>query len=124
MKKSYSDYPNKFFEILDHFRSSDAPLGYKLAYREAASTRHAFYRFLSAVRKAAEKGDKYAEELRLVARDISISLTPAFAAPEAATAMTIYTSPLEIGRKSVQPVPDVIPLDVGEVERILAERKK
>lgn len=131
MRKSYSDYPDQFFSILTHFESSDDPIHHSMIYREAISTRHSFYRFLAAIRRASDDGDTYATKLREVVRKLSISVTPVQAEPETPTDLCVYVAPLEIGRGRVaEPEPeqdepeDVIPIDRDEIERIIADKKR
>ena len=129
-KKSYSDYPDRFFEVLEHFKSSDHPLHHPMIYREAISTRHSFYRFLAAIRQAADDGDGYAKQLREIAKKLSVAVTPAHAEPETSTDLCVYVNPLEVGNVTVVreetpiEVGDATPLDVDEIEQAIADKRR
>lgn len=129
MKKSYSDYPNRFLEFITHFEKSDSTIHHTMTYREAISTRHSFYRFLSSIRLAADEGDAYAVKIRSLARNISISVIPARAEPDANVDICIYINPLEIGRANepeeiTSDIGDIIPLDTNEIERLIADKRR
>lgn len=75
--RSYHDYPESLFRILEHFKSSPSPFKVSVGDRNSRlAYKKNFYRFRKRLGEATSSGDTYAESLWRVARNISVSVSP------------------------------------------------
>lgn len=121
--RPYQDYPSRFISIIEHFESTTKDLEFDLAYREAISLRHSFYRFLQALSRAAEANDQLATKLHKTAKSLSVRVIPARAQPDDPATLTFYINPLEKDMAGEKEPEDIIPLNPDELEEII-ERKR
>ena len=74
--KPYTDYPEQYFKILEHFQSSNDPITFSMSARQVQGTRTSFYRFLSTLTKSISSNPTYIQSLLNVSRDLVLCLRP------------------------------------------------
>lgn len=94
MTRTYKEYPEAYFKILDHFVVSKEPFSLELEYGEALTRQRDLYRFFSTLHGAAADGDKFATPLSNMARDLVISRVPGRARSGERIRLIIKMNPL------------------------------
>lgn len=74
--RKLEDFPQGYFQIIEHFEGAPEQLRIPMTYREAASTRRDFYRFITKLREGLKEGDEYCKKVIDVADGLIISVEP------------------------------------------------
>lgn len=73
--RTYKDFPDSYFTIIDHFRASPEPFPVSRGdERSRAAFKRSFYRFREALGIATENGDDFAKSLHRLAKNITLSI--------------------------------------------------
>ncbi len=91
--KTFKDYPDNYFKIIDNFEKNGEDLVLEATYAEAVYARHDLHRFFKSLSRAAEE-DAYAARLANIARDITLIVIPPHAAREAPAKFYVKMNPL------------------------------
>ena len=94
-RRTYKDFNENYFRVLEHFISTSDPLVTVLPFREASSSRRDFYRFFTTLTDQYNSGDNYADMLSDIARRIIISILPGKADQEEEVKFTVKLHPME-----------------------------
>lgn len=95
-QKTFREFPDSYFEMLERFETSSSDQVFKGTYRELSSLRHNLYRFFKAIQREIDEGrsDEYVLTLLKLKRNISISLLPSRAKAEEETTLRIHVETL------------------------------
>lgn len=96
LRRSYTEYPPRFFESVESFLSSLSPLEFSLPARDAYTTRNRFYFFFESLRRGLSENpsDRYLAALVDLARDLSLRILPPSARGDTPTKLILYLHPL------------------------------
>lgn len=90
MAKSYKDYSEEHFRVVDYFQKGSKVLKVEGTRRELHSWRMSLVRFFTAIRQAAlYEGDGFAKELHGFTKDLTVSVLPGSGDPDLPATMTI-----------------------------------
>ncbi len=92
-KKTFRDYPELYFKVLEDFTTKGEDLVLDGTYAEAVYSRHDLHRFFKALATAAIE-DPYAARLSNIARDITLIVEPPHAARESPAKLYVRMNPL------------------------------
>ncbi len=92
--KPYTDYPEQYFKILEHFQSSNDSISFSMTARQVQGTRRSFYRFLSALTSSISSNPIYIQSLLNVSRDLILCLRPVDARGEERADLLIELNPI------------------------------
>ncbi len=95
-QKTYKEYPDSYFEMLEHFQTSSEDWVVERSFRELSSLRHRLYRFFKALQEevVAGRADEYVLGLLKVKRNLSVSLLPVRAKGEEPAVLRIQLETL------------------------------
>lgn len=95
-QRTFREYPDSYFELLESFEDSSTDRKVKGTYRELSSLRHNLYRFFKAIQREIDGGrsDEFVLKLWKAKRNISISLLPAKAEAEEKAVLRIHVETL------------------------------
>lgn len=95
-QKTFREFPDSYFELLEGFEASSEDRKMSGTYRELSSLRHNLYRFFKAIQREVDEGraDEFVLGLLQTKRNLSISLLPAKAEPEEEAVLRIHIETL------------------------------
>lgn len=95
-QRTFREYPDSYFEMLEKFETSSEEQVFEGNYRELSSLRHNLYRFFKAIQREIDGGgsDEFVLNLLRLKRNISISLLPARAEAEEKAVLRIHVETL------------------------------
>lgn len=94
-RRTYKDFNENYFRVLEHFISTSEPLVTLLPFREASSSRRDFYRFFESLSVQYNSGDSYADMLSDITRRIIVSIIPGKADQDEEVKFTVKLHPME-----------------------------
>lgn len=92
--KPYTDYPQQYFKIIEHFQTSNDSISFPAKARQVQSTRKSFYRFLSALTSSIASNPSYIQGLLNVSRDLVLCLRPIDARGDEEAELMIELNPI------------------------------
>ena len=98
--RSFEDYPSTYFEISDHFASSEAHLSLLLTLREAQSIRRDIYRF-TALAKKQSLDDAFSKRIYESMKNVAISINPSKGSPDDEVSLKFKLNPMQGGLASL-----------------------
>ena len=95
IRRTYKDFNDNYFKVLEHFITNSDPLITTLSFREASSSSRDFYRFFDALTRQYNSGDRYADMLSDITRRVIISILPGKVDQDEEVKFTVKLHPME-----------------------------
>lgn len=121
-KKAVDDYPQAYFQILEHFIESEEPIIIpNIMWEDAHSQRKALYRFFEALRDA--EPNIYRKKLYNVSRDLVMSVSPARGKTGVPAKLVIRFPPAVLAFRDFNKKDNILPSNEKETPKVLQTPK-